>query len=246
MLKFLHKLPTSISILSLSTFLSINAYAQLGHGLQAGLTFSSFSNDTLKSTGGMGYDFQYFVFAKYSSKLEWTSGFGVTTAKREEIPTINYDPFAPSGFPEYTLSTTTKNAFLLNYRYALTYYIIPDVLGITGGIELGTGVISNFGTSWDGGKYLLQSVDTNLISGTNLSSSAYSVSRMEINSFFWAPTFGISYTYDMRYTIAARYHLYGNTYFSSEDSNLPDASRLNLFLITASYKFLPSPKKSRF
>lgn len=237
----------------LFSFFFLNANAQLGRSLYGGITVSSFRNDTISSKGGLRYEFGYAMFAKYSSRLEWTSSIGFLAVKRTDV-TVYKSEQDPYGFSTsvYTPTTAEFNTSQFNFNYSLSYYVIPDQLAITGGFDLGFDFFSMIKRGMaDPDLYRLK-LSTDPVNGDQKVTSK-PISEIKSPMFNYGPTFGVSYTYDERYVVYAKYSLFLNTYFAKKDdmsetvsTDYTDMSKLNLMRIGFAYKFLPSAKDKRF
>lgn len=236
----------------LFSFLYLNANAQLGRSLYGGITLSSFRNDTISSKGGIKYEIGYAVFAKYSSRLEWTSSMSFLTVKRSDVTVYKKEGDSFYGNEIYTPTTADFNTSQINLNYSLSYYVIPDQLAIIGGFDLGFDFFSMFKREQaDPDLYRLK-VSPDPFTGDPTITSK-SIQEIKSPMFNYGPTFGVSYTYDDRYVFYAKYSLFLNTYFTKNDdmsetvsTDYTDMSKLNLMRIGFAYKFLPSAKDRRF
>lgn len=231
---------------------ALTAKAQLGKSIYGGITHSSFRNDTISSKGGIRYEFGYGLFAKYSARLEWTSSIGFLAVKRSDVTVYSAQTDPNFGGEIYTPTTADFNTSQLNFNYMLSYYIIPDQLAITGAFDLGFDFLSSFKRSQADPNLFRAKITTDEYSGMPYVEKA-AITEIKSPMFTYGPTFGVSYTYDERYVLYARYTLFLNTYFAKKDemstvtsTDFTDMSKLSLLRAGFAYKFIPSPKDRRF
>lgn len=231
---------------------SLTAKAQLGRSLYAGATLSSFRNDTLNSKGGTGFEIGYSVFAKYSDRLEWTSSISFFTVKRTGVTVYKVENDPNFNVETYTPTTTDFNTGQLNASYMLSYYAIPDQLALCGGFDMGFDFLSTFKHAEADAQLYRLKASTDVVTGSPYIEKK-PIDEIKTPLFTYGPTFGVSYTYDERFVVYARYTMFLNTYFSKKDemsetnsTEYTDMSKLNLLKVGLGYKFIPSPKDRRF
>ena len=251
-----HKLRYA-TLSSLLLFTITSLYAQMGKQLSFGIIIPSTSKTTIDVVGKTGFEISYHLFAKYSDKLEWMSGFGYINAPYEFASFVEDHEFNTSIY-SYKPSTEKATMHILNYDYSLSYFVVPDMLAICGGANIGFAV---------GGADTRTSGDRVLYSKTDLTQPSVRYTRIDTRDnpdvfaadsdlgiedsfykmFIYGVHIGANFTYNDRYKLYAVYNLYLNQQLGQDEfSEFMGAPQARLLRIGVSYKFLPAYKKLRF
>jgi hypothetical protein len=235
--------------LLLSSIISIQTicHAQLGKQVNLSIAIPSMSKSTVPFDGKMGWGFGYGLFAKYSERAEWTTGFNYT---RSSFTNTAYS-INNVGIATKSINTTYYN--LYDVRYQITYYAIPDKLGIMAGFIVGMNISSS---SEKGNSFLTtsqNSLDGISVSGNEIVALRQSNQILETSDyngtiFQYGFRFGLSYTLAERYIFSAEYNLFLNDYFEKEGdlNDFLGGPNPRLLAFGFGYKFLPNIAKKRF
>lgn len=241
-----------------SLLIGFNSSAQIGKQLSVGIVLPSTGKTEIEVTGKTGFEISYHVFAKYSDKLEWMSGFGYINAPYEFASYREDNDFNTSKY-FYTASKEASTMHLLNYDYSLSYFIVPDMLAICGGANIGFafGGFSDTRTS-TGDRILYSKIDLTKFSGSSggvntlnnpaiYNSSDAGIEDAFYKMFNYGFHIGANFTYNERYKIYAMYNIGMNQLLGeSAFSEFVGVPKARLLRIGLSYKFIPSYKKLRF
>lgn len=239
--------------------LSLSTSAQIGKQLSVGIVLPSTSKTTIDVTGKTGFEVSYHVFAKYSDKLEWMSGFGYIYAPYEFASYRENHEFNTSIYT-YTPSAEQSSMHILNYDYSLSYFLVPDMLAICGGANIGFafGGFSDsrttsgdriFYSKTDLSKFNSNSGGINSLNNPDIysPSSDSGIEDSFYKMFNYGVHIGANFTYNERYKIYAMYNICMNQQLGQDEfSEFVGVPKARLLRIGLSYKFIPSYKKLRF
>jgi hypothetical protein len=220
--------------------------AQLGKQLSIGMTMSSFSSDQLKGKSHTGLEIAYHAFAKYSDRLEWTSGFGYMNVGYDDAPAYSMSSTSPSGYEPTTVGWT---GHLMNIDYMLSYYPVPDMLAVTGGFILAFGMPFPKYDESRSAPYLITADPATITNPADI--DAISVDNLGRKFVGYGPVFGASLTLQERYVFYFRYQMNLNTFFDGSENTaavtaLTGDPKIRVIRLGFSYKFLGSYKDRRF
>jgi hypothetical protein len=248
----------------ITTMFCHSVSGQLGKQLGVNLVIPQISSPKLDFTGNAGFGINYSLFAKYSERMEWTTLFTFAQASltNKQLTAISNS----FGGNSYTITETENKLNVLNFGigYELTYYVIPDALGISAGFALGV----NYGeilaaTSSDGSgstdNFLTENPEnyigktypsfSSLESALDKQKSVFDVAYTS-SFLYYGPQIGLSYTLAERYVFKASYLYQLNSFFDTDEAqNLItylETSNLRLFNFGVAIKLLPSVAAKRF
>jgi hypothetical protein len=222
------------------------AFGQLAKQMSVGLVLPSVSSSSLNMKGKTGFEILYGFSAKYSDRLEWNSSVSYIRAPYE------IDAYDVEYFPTvYTPVKYKAVANVLNYDYNLSYFVVPDIVALTGGAMIGFTVGNSMKDQFNG-SVLFSSEDltkyNNTTSGAEPSLNKYAPQPDEIfKTFNYGFQVGASATLRDRFKFYALYNIYMNPVFDDEAmKKLSGDPSLRFLRIGFTYKFLPSYKTLRF
>lgn len=231
-----------------------NTQAQIGK--QFGLLYAapSVSADGIEFTGTSGWGLRYGFFAKYSDRMEWNSYFYFSNSA------VN-NKVMQYGFPEYIVNETERSnlLYLLGAAYQLTYFVLPDQLGVSAGFIVGANFGGTVFSDNDGdaflskepekfkGKYFSSFDD---LKNTGSPDKNFFNPKYEYSFFNYGLKLGLSYTLAEKFVLSADYTFFLNRlYDTSEGTQMDDfmgSPRVRLLELGLTYKFMPSIAKRRF
>lgn len=245
-------LKAKIVLLLLVLSVQYTSYAQLGKSLSAGIVFPGASSSKIDIKGKTGFEIGYHMFAKYSERLEWTSGVSYIRTSYELAGYLEtHDYFSWTSSTLYTPNTTRKYMNMFNYDYNLSYYVVPDMVAVCGGAVLGL-AMSSRNTDMSGNKQLYSNQDLTKYNNTSNDAptdSYVAESREEGLYPVWnyGFQFGASFTFRDRFKVWGIYNVYANKMFGEDAmSTMMGDPKARFLRIAFTYKFIPSYKSLRF
>lgn len=252
------KINYKILLTTLATVYTTFTQAQIGK--QIGILYAApfASADDIAFTGNSGWGLRYGFFAKYSDRMEWNSYFYFSNSSLNNKE-MQYN--GNNNFSEYIVSETERSnpLYLVGAAYQLTYFVLPDQLGVSAGFILG----ANFGgaglSEYDGDAFLskepemfngkkFRSFDD--IKNTGSPDKNLFNPKYEYAFFNYGLKLGLSYTLAEKFVLSADYTFFLNRlYDTSEGTQLDDfmgSPRVRLFELGFTYKLMPSIAKRRF
>lgn len=222
--------------------------------LAAGLVLPSAGEATFEITGKPGFEIMYGATTKYSERFEMWGAYTYTKAgfeynifqeKRENMGsyygTYTYTPYA---------MPVSMHSLALNILP--TFYIIPDVVGIFGGVDLGVAFFLYNHEELGETKIVYSKEDLTPLSGSNVSGDMLTDVAVSLHGqenfvvFNYGLQFGGHYTYNEQLRLYMAYSMQLNNQFEEGLNTFAGAPKVSAFRLGVAYLFQSDNSKNRF
>lgn len=221
--------------------------------LSVGMVIPSSGTAPFEINGKTGFEVMYAATSKYSDRFEMMGAYTYTKAGFEyniyEEKRIDGGFYSTYAFTPYAMPVSMHT---LAINILPTYYIIPDVVGIFAGVDLGVAFFLYDYEDRADSKLIYSKKDLTPLNGGTTPAEAFPDETRSLHGqenftvFNYGLQFGAHYTYKERLRIHIAYSMQLNNQFEDDLNTFTGGPKVQSFRVGLGYIFQPDNSIFRF